>query len=270
MPGRLAHHRVPGPHGRGARHVHRPAARADRRVDDLARHPGRAADLLLRGEPRRPRAGGHHRAAHGRPQLRPRRRPQRRPQPQAVLRHDASSSRSTSRSRSRRATASRSPCRRGRRRWRSGSARTASWRAVRPSNDCTDTEGQAAQRRDRAARPLPVRVPHGAADLQRHARHPADQAAAGAHADPDSYADTHAHADARGADAAQATPRTSSSASTTSGSNCVPAPARSSATASSCERAGRYGRGVIIAAYASQARMMREPSGMWEPARPSG
>ena len=33
---------------------------------------------------------------------------------------------------------------------------------------------------------------------------------------------------------------------------------------------GRYGRGVVIAAYASQARMMREPIGICVPARPSG
>ena len=65
-------------------------------------------------------------------------------------------------------------------------------------------------------------------------------------------------------------PRTARSASTTRGSNCVPAHFRSSATAASCESARRYERSVVIALQASHVQTMRATSGISSPASPSG
>ncbi len=59
-------------------------------------------------------------------------------------------------------------------------------------------------------------------------------------------------------------------ASTTRGSNCVPAHARSSATAAGTDRADRYGRSVVMALKASQQQMIRAISGICSPALRSG
>src|SRR5581483_2315727 len=64
--------------------------------------------------------------------------------------------------------------------------------------------------------------------------------------------------------------RCRSSAATTSGSNCVPAFARSSASAASGDWAARYGRAAVIASNASATRMIRAPSGICSPARLCG
>src|SRR5207248_2460476 len=74
----------------------------------------------------------------------------------------------------------------------------------------------------------------------------------------------------------QATPRAAmvdsspTSASTTSGSHCLPAPSVSVEIASSTVRALRYGRSVTSASYASQTATIRARRGMARPARPSG
>ena len=60
------------------------------------------------------------------------------------------------------------------------------------------------------------------------------------------------------------------SASTTSGSNWVPAFRSSSAIACSLVTASQYGRSEVIASYASQAVITRAASGIASAARPSG
>jgi hypothetical protein len=60
------------------------------------------------------------------------------------------------------------------------------------------------------------------------------------------------------------------SASTTAGSNWVPAQRRSSWSASGTLRACRYGRSVVMAENASQTQTMRAGVGIAAPARPSG
>ena len=72
-----------------------------------------------------------------------------------------------------RATSSRSPCRPGRRRSASASARDSVWRASRDEDACDDTQTQSAQTDLRDLTQLQVRLPHGAADLQRDADHDA-------------------------------------------------------------------------------------------------
>ena len=56
------------------------------------------------------------------------------------------------------------------------------------------------------------------------------------------------------------------SASTTAGSNWVPAQRTSSASASRSGIARRYARSDVIASKASATKMMRAPSGIWSPA----
>ena len=56
-----------------------------------------------------------------------------------------------------------------------------------------------------------------------------------------------------------------SATSTTSASNCEPAPSRRRRTASGWLSRLRYGRSVVIAWYASQTKMMRDSSGMSSP-----
>ena len=63
---------------------------------------------------------------------------------------------------------------------------------------------------------------------------------------------------------------TRQNASTTSGSNCVPAQRRSSSMASVSGIGSRYGRSVVMASKASQTDTMRAPSGISSPRRPSG
>src|SRR3954452_7343240 len=58
----------------------------------------------------------------------------------------------------------------------------------------------------------------------------------------------------------------STNASTMSGSNCVPAMARSSRHAAACSRAARYGRFAVMAGTRPQTAMMRAPRGMACPA----
>ena len=62
----------------------------------------------------------------------------------------------------------------------------------------------------------------------------------------------------------------SATAATTSGSNCVPAQRRSSASATSSGRASRYGRSEVIACSASQTATIRAGRGIASPRRPSG
>ncbi len=57
---------------------------------------------------------------------------------------------------------------------------------------------------------------------------------------------------------------------TTRGSSWVPAASRSRRTASGWLSRLRYGRSVVIAWYESQAKMIRDSSGISSPARPSG
>ena len=124
----------------------------------------------------------------------------------------------------------------------------SAWRASRARGQVQRHEhaDRAARAQGRRAVPLPLQ---GAADLLGDADH-----APGAHPGRDRRP-----LGSRGGCAASFTPAErsgtcgwlwpsrSSSASTTSGSNFVPAPARSSATASSTGIAWRYGRAVVIA-----------------------
>ncbi len=99
-----------------------------------------------------------------------------------------------------------------------GMGNDTSWRASRARGNCAEPGTQSAQLDLARPRAVPLPVPDGAPDLQRDADHDAEAAEeavrAGVH-------------------------RRSSSAATTSGSNCVPDLARSSATASATDIASR-------------------------------
>ena len=75
---------------------------------------------------------------------------------------------------------------------------------------------------------------------------------------------------AQGQPSASAVSTLSTKASTSPGSNCVPAPPRSSAMAALRESAGRYGLSRVMACHASQMAITRAAKGIASPARPAG
>ena len=173
--GDLAHDRVPDARRRPAEDVRRAQGRQDRRLVDHARDAEAQAAQVLRGEPRRRRAGRDLRAPPGRPPLRPRHGREPGAEAHAVLRPDgAVPAQHLARDQE------------GRRRRADGAdlgARARPRPGPRQRLAREPRRGRLrrhadAERADRPAGPdaVQVRLPHRAADLQRDADHDAGPA----------------------------------------------------------------------------------------------